>query len=246
LMNAERTDRIGFGDLRLTQRPEDFCYGVDAVLLADFVASGSKSSDHIMDLGTGNGIIPLILSHKSKTQHLYGLELQTKAYETACQNVLQNRLDGRIIMIHGNVKEIGLTLEPSLCGTMDRVVSNPPYMAYQRGLTNQNPAKTIARHEIAGDLRDFLGAAARLLKQKGHLYMIHRPGRMVDLFCIARELRLEPKELRLVCPKQGEPPNILMVHFLKGGGKELKILPSLSVYGPAGEYTDEIMAIYEK
>lgn len=245
-MKAERTDCIGFGDLRLTQRPEDFCYGVDAVILADFAASVSKPIETIMDLGTGNGIIPLILSHKTAAQKIYGLEIQEESYAVACKNIEENGLDGRIAMIHGNVKEIGRTLQPALHATMDMVVSNPPYMANQSGLINQNPAKTIARHETDGSLGDFLNAAVRLLRSKGHLYMVHRPSRMVDLFCFAREVGLEPKELRLVCPREGEPPNIILVHFVKGGGKELKILPTLNVYASDGKYTDEILKIYEK
>jgi tRNA1Val (adenine37-N6)-methyltransferase len=246
LMSTERTDKIGFGDLRLTQRPEDFCYGVDAVILADFAAQRAKSHMEIMDLGTGNGIIPLILSHKTPAKNIYGLEVQAGAYETACKNVDANGLSERIHIIHGNVKDIGLTLLPEWNGFMDLVVSNPPYMAHRGGLTNQNPAKTIARHETEGTLSDFIHASARLLKEKGHLCMIHRPNRLVDLFCMARNTGLEPKALRLVCPKQGESPNIVMVHFIKGGGKELRILPMLNIYQEDGHYTDEVMSIYEK
>lgn len=245
-MNAERTDCIGFGNLRLIQRPEDFCYGVDAVILADFAASGIKTHDTVMDLGTGNGIIPLILSHKTSAKRIYGLEIQTEMYEIACKNILTNGLEDRIDMIQGNVKDIGVSLHTELINTLDCIVSNPPYMAKQSGLTNINQAKTMARHETAGGLADFLKAASRLLKVKGHLYMVHRPNRMVDLFCLAREVGLEPKELRLVCPKPGASPNILLVHFLKGGGKELKILPTLNVYQSDGGYTEEILAIYEK
>jgi tRNA1Val (adenine37-N6)-methyltransferase len=245
-MNAERTDCIGFGDLRLIQRPEDFCYGVDAVILADFAASGIKAIGKVMDLGTGTGIIPLILSHKTAAKKIFGLEVQNDAYTVSCRNISANKLDDRITIIQGNVKDIGIDLYPELTGSMDVVVSNPPYMADQSALVNQNPAKTIARHEKSGNLDDFLSAAVRLLKNKGHLYMVHRPNRMVDLFCKAREFGLEPKELRLVSPKSGEAPNILLVHFIKGGGKELKILPTLNVYQADGEYTDEIMAIYEK
>ena len=245
-MNAERTDCIGFGDLRLIQRPEDFCYGVDAVILADFASGAIKSPVSIMDLGTGNGIIPLILSHKTVAKKIFGLEVQKKAYEIACKNICENGLDDRITIIQGDVVEIGLNLHPELLGKMDVVVSNPPYMANQSALTNHNPAKTIARHETSANLNEFLNASARLLKNKGHLFMVHRPNRMVDLFCHARAVGLEPKELRLVCPREGEPPNILLVHFIKAGGKELKILPTLNVYQPTGEYTDEILSIYEK
>jgi tRNA1Val (adenine37-N6)-methyltransferase len=245
-MNAERTDCIGFGDLRLIQQPEDFCYGVDAVILSDFAAVGQKSAKSIMDLGTGNGIIPLILSHKTDAKKIYGVELQEKAFDIACRNVAQNGLEDRITMIHGDVRKIGDNIRPELTGTLDMVVSNPPYMANQSGLTNLNDAKTIARHETVGTLADFLKTSARLLKSKGHLYMVHRPNRMVDLFCLAREEGLEPKELRLVSPRDGEIPNILLVHFVKGGGKDLKILPPLAVYKANGEYTSEILAIYEK
>jgi tRNA1Val (adenine37-N6)-methyltransferase len=245
-MKAERTDRIGFGDLRLIQRPEDFCYGVDAVILSDFAARGIKKHGTVMDLGTGNGVIPLILSHKTSAKKIFGLEVQADSYHLACKNILANGLDDRLAIIHGNVKDIGISLHPELYGIMDVVVSNPPYMAKQSALLNNNPAKTIARHEITANMNDFLHAAVRLLKNKGHLYMVHRPNRMVDLFCMAREIGLEPKELRLVCPKAGEPANILLVHFIKGGGKELKVLPTLDVYQPSGEYTDEILHVYEK
>jgi len=245
-MNAERTDCIGFGDLRLIQRPEDFCYGVDAVLLADFAVNGIKPHGKVMDLGTGNGIIPLILSHKTDVKVILGLEVQSDAYAVACKNVLSNKREDRITIIQGNVKDIRIGLYPELTGTMDVVVSNPPYMADQSGLVNQNLAKTIARHETSGNLEDFLNASQRLLKSKGHLYMVHRPSRMVDLLCKARELGLEPKEIRMICPKAGESPNILLVHFLKSGGKELKVLPTLNVYQSNGEFTEEIMSIYER
>ncbi len=245
-MNAERTDCIGFGDLRLMQRPEDFCYGVDAVILADFATNGIKPRGTVMDLGSGTGIIPLILSHKTSAKQIYGLEIQKEAFEVACKNIHANGLEDRITMIQGNVTDMGIHLCPELSGTLDCVVSNPPYMAQLSGITNNNRAKTIARHETAGNLADFLNAAARLLKMKGHLFMVHRPNRMVDIFCIAREVGLEPKEIRFVSPKPGEVPNILLIHFIKGGGKELKIIPTLNVYQTNGAYTKEIRSIYEK
>jgi tRNA1Val (adenine37-N6)-methyltransferase len=155
-------------------------------------------------------------------------------------------LNPRVTIIHGNVRDLGISICPELIGILDCVVSNPPYMANKSGLTNDNQAKSIARHETDGNLSDFLNAAARILKNKGHLYMVHRPNRMVDLFCQAREVGLEPKELRLICPRQGEAPNILLVHFIKAGGKELRILPNLNVYQPGGGYTDELLNIYEK
>lgn len=245
-MKAKRTDNIGFGNLRLDQQPEDFCYGVDAVILAAFAAKNCKSCNRIMDLGTGTGVIPLILSYKSPQSLIYGLEVQEESYRLATRNIAQNRLDERIRILFGNVKEIGIQLYPELCGNMDVVVTNPPYMEINGGIKNNNPAKTIARHEIAGDLTDFMSAAARMLKGKGHLFMVHRPSRLVDLFCTARSCGLEPKEIRMVSPKDGDSPNIVLVHCIKGGGKELKVLPSLSIYDASGGFTNEILEIYEK
>lgn len=245
-MKTKRMDNIGFGNLRLDQQPEDFCYGVDAVILAHFAAENSKNSRRIMDLGTGTGVIPLILSHKSPQSMIYGLEVQEESYQLAVRNIAQNRLEDRIQILCGNVKDVATALHPELRGIMDVVVTNPPYMEYNGGIKNNNPAKTIARHEIEGDLTDFMTAAARLLKGKGHLFMVHRPSRLVDLFCIARTCGLEPKEIRFVSPKEGEPANIVLIHLIKGGGKELKVLPPLFVYGTSGEFTDEILEIYEK
>lgn len=246
MMKAERMDLIGFGDLRLIQQPEDFCYGVDAVILSDFAAKGMKNAKSIMDLGTGNGIIPLILSHKKENTKIYGLEIQEGAFQIANRNVHINNLNPRVEMIQGNVRDIGAALCPELKENLDAMVSNPPYMENRGGIKNDNPAKTIARHETAGELGDFFEAAGRLLKHKGHFFLVHRPYRMVDLFCMARAVGLEPKEMRLVSPRMGEPPNIVLVHYIKGGGKELKIEPPLYIYTATGEYTDEILAIYEK
>ena len=199
-----------------------------------------------MDLGTGTGVIPLILSYKSPQSTIYGLEVQEESYRLALRNISQNKLTERVHILCGNVKEIGLELQPALLGKMDVVVSNPPYMKSNGGIKNNNPAKTIARHETVGDLTDFMRAASRLLKGRGHLFMVHRPSRLVDLFCTARDCGLEPKEIRMVSPKEGEKPNIVLIHCIKSGGNELKILPPLYIYSSSGEFTGEILKIYEK
>ncbi len=163
-MKAERMDFIGFGDLRLIQQPEDFCYGVDAVILSDFAAKGMKNAKSIMDLGTGNGIIPLILSHKRQTTKIYGLEVQDGAFQIANRNVYINNLNARVEMIQGNVRDIGAVLYPELKEALDAVVSNPPYMENHGGIKNGNLAKTIARHETVGELADFFQASATAIK----------------------------------------------------------------------------------
>lgn len=279
---AERIDNIGFGDLQLIQEPSEFCYGVDAVLLADFAARaarhggsqvggrngkadfavvatevGKAAGAHatgigtIVDLGTGTGIVPLILSYKTDAERIIGVEVQKGSYERAVRSAAQNGLEGRVSFVNCDVKDISKAVESvdvrriaSLKGTVDIVTSNPPYMKGSCGLTNSSDAKMIARHETTASLDDFLSCGAYLLKNHGSLFMVHRPSRLVDLFAGARKLGLEPKKLQMVSPKEGKPANIVLVQMVKGGGSELTILPELHVYTEEGEYTEELRARY--
>lgn len=235
----ERMDTIGFGNLRLIQKPEDFCYGVDAVVLSDFV--NAKEGDRIIDLGTGTGIIPLILSHKTQASQIYGVEVQEESYERACRNVILNNLDARVKILNCNVKTL-----PDEIGLFQVVISNPPYIQGLAGLKNSNEAKTIARHETLANLEDFICCASKLLQDKGDFYMVHRPSRLVDICCICRKYKLEPKEMRFVSPNTQKSPNIFLIHCVKNGGKQLKLLEPLYVYDKEGEYTKELLKIYEK
>lgn len=239
LYPGERLDEIGFSGLKLIQKPEEFCYGVDAVILADFAAG--KRHDHIVDLGTGTGIIPLVLSHKTRAERIYGIEYQQESWERAVRSAELNNLQDRLRFIRANVAEFS-----QLGGWADAVTANPPYMAGSGGLTNENMAKTIARHETVGTLKDFIACAGRLLRDKGDFYLVHRPSRLVDIFFLCRSCCLEPKELRLVAPRQGKTANIVLIHCVKNGGTELKLLPELYVYGQEGGYSQEIQQIYER
>ncbi len=237
----ERIDNIGFGDLKLIQNPSEFCYGVDAVLLADFAASIKlEGKVNAIDLGTNTGIVPLILSHKTDWK-LTGVEVQKGAYEMALRNVELNALRDRLNFVNSDIKDLNLDK-----ATFDVVTSNPPYMIGGSGVTSDNSPKMIARHETTADLEDFIRVSSELLKPKGHLFMVHRPSRMVDIFYYSRKYNLEPKEIKLVAPKEGEPANILLVHMIRGAGKELAILPNLFVYNADGSYTDELLKAYEK
>lgn len=238
---AERIDSIGFGDLKLIQNTEAFCYGIDAVLLADFAKV--KPGRRVCDLGTGTGVIPLILSHKTEASELIGVEVQEESFLRAQRNVELNHLQGRVRMICCNVKDISSSLDRGCC---DVVVSNPPYMGTVNGLKNDATEKTIARHETTADLRDFMEAASFVLKEKGDFYMVHRPNRLVDICQIGRELRMEPKHMQFVSPKRDAKPNILLVHFVKYGNAELKMMEPLSVYDDNGDYTEAILHIYER
>ncbi len=245
-MKEERIDNIGFGNLKLIQQPEEFCYGVDAVILSDFAAGCDPKT--AVDLGTGTGIIPLILSYKTNASRIVGLEVQPASYDRACRSVEMNKLAERLRMVCGDVKDTavaGLLLEAADSAEgVDLVTCNPPYMISGGALTSANPAKAIARQENLATLQDFVMAAAKLLKRRGHFYMVHRPSRLVDIMCSLREHKLEPKEMRMVAPKPGAEPNIVLIHAIKDAGAELKVLDTLFVHEPGGGYTKEINDIY--
>lgn len=243
---ALRFDETGFGKIGIFQEPEEFCYGVDAVLLADFAAQAANKKKHcrIMDLGTGTGIIPLILSHKTKADYIGCLEVQDHSFELVEKNVAHNHLENRIYPFHGDVSHFDQ--EEALAGTFDVVTTNPPYFIGGGGLSNSNPAKAIARRETTGTLDDFLRLAAKLLRDRGDFYMVHRPDRLIDIATGCRKYKLEPKELRFISGKPMEKANILLIHCVKHGNPELRILPPLAVHNVDGAYTDEILNIYER
>lgn len=238
---GKHIDEIGFGGLKLLQDTEGFCYGTDAVLLAYMVRS-VKDPKLIMDLGTGNGVVPLIISATTDAK-IYGVEIQERASALARESVRLNNLDGRIKITSGNVKDIGSIWREK--GQFDVVTMNPPYQEVNGGLISRNKEKAIARQEIEGQLKDFLKAADYLLKMGGHLFMVHRPSRLTDIICELRDLRIEPKELRLVTGKPKEKPNILMLHAVKGGRAELKILPEMAVRNNDGSFTEEMIKAYK-
>ncbi|MBN7774265.1 tRNA1(Val) (adenine(37)-N6)-methyltransferase [Clostridium aminobutyricum] len=249
LLEGERVDEIGFEGLKLIQEPNEFCYGVDAVILADFAARGTNQKSKMkaaVDLGTGTGIIPFVLSHKTSLEKIYGIEIQKNSFDRACRNAQMNRLSHKVHFIHADIANPIEELE-SLRGTFDVVTSNPPYMTGKAGLINENEAKRIARHETTADLESFVAAAAGLLKPRGHFYMVHRPSRLVDICFYCRKHRLEPKELRFVAPDKNSAANIMLVHCVKYGNPELKILEQLSIYKEDhSSYSEEILKIYER
>lgn len=241
LKEGERLDEIGFGDLRLIQKPKEFCYGIDSVLLAAFAEI--KKGERVIDLGTGSGVILLILSWRTEAAGLVGIELQEGSYDRACRTAALNHLSERIHMIRCDVKDAALRLGTEC---FDAAVSNPPYNRSGNALINENHAKTIARHETTAGLEDFIRGASELLKSRGSFYLVHRPSRLVDIFALSRKYGLEPKRLCLVSPKQGVSPNILLVHCVKGGNPELTVLPPLYVYSDEGGYTKEILEFMGK
>lgn len=241
----KRIDDIGFGGLKLVQDDEGFCYGTDAILLSYMLwrdERESKRASKIADLGTGNGIVPLILSSKTDA-HILGIDVQEEAIKLANETAELNNVAARLEFITGNVRDIKtLVSEP---GSFDIVTMNPPYTKAGTGLISENTAKAIARQEIAGSLTDFIAAADYLLKNGGHLYIVHRPTRLTDIVNTLRDYKLEPKEIQFVSGKRGEEPNIMLVCAIKGGRNELKILPEMTVRNDDGSFTEDMKAAYK-
>ena len=241
LEEGERLDDTGFGGLRLIQKPGEFCYGVDAVLLADFavVRKGQK----VVDLGTGTGIIPLILSHKTEASEIWGIEVQEDSWKRAVRMAKLNGLDDRLRFLCCDVKDAA---EKFSAESFDAVVSNPPYIRAVCGVQNENRAKNIARHETTAGLEDFILTASKLLRKGGSFFLIHRPDRIPDICWHCRNCGMEAKEMRLVCTDRNAKPSMVLVRCVKGGGNELRFQKPLYIYRANGSYTSEIEKIYER
>ena len=242
LEEQERIDDTGFGDLRIIQKKGAFCYGVDAVILSDFTVSIGKNLNQVCDLGTSTGIIPLIISHKNKKCHITGVELQKASAERAKRNVELNNLTDRIDIVNSDILDLG----QEFTRKFDTVVTNPPYMVSGNGLVNCNNEKMIARHETTANLEDFFRVSSKIVKEKGNLFMVHRPSRLPDLITLGRKYNFELKTMQMVVPKPGGTANIVLLHYSYLGGKELRLLPELPVHIENGDYSQRILEIYEK
>lgn len=247
----EREDDTGFGG-RIILQGDGFSYGVDAVLLAAF-ASGETGAKvprnrhkplRFMDLGTGNGILPLILSHKWREREerdtFFGIEKNPEAAGRARRTMERNGLADRITIIEGDILEEAAPYY----GTMDIVVSNPPY--FRASLCNEEEALRDARHETTAGIDAFAAEASKLLTHRGDFYLIHRPSRLADIFIALRAHRLEPKEMQFVLPHPGRAANLVLIHAVKDAGSELKLLPELVVHEADGGYTEELLRLYER
>lgn len=239
LKENERIDDLQLEGLKIIQNTKGFCFGMDAVLLANFcdIKKGSK----VVDLGTGTGIIPLLTWAKNKPQEVLALEIQEDVAEMATRSMELNNLQDTIKVLNIDLKK---ALEVLEVNSFDAVTSNPPYMPVGEGLTNPEDKKAISRHELMCNLEDVIRTASRLLKHNGRFFMVHRPHRIVDIFCLLRQYKLEPKSIRFVHPKVGEKPNILLIKSVKASKPELKFEKPLYVYNHDGSYTKEIYEIY--
>lgn len=239
ILEEERIEDIQFADLKLIQNPNGFCYGIDAVLLAKFC--DVKNGWRAVDLGTGTGIIPLLLARSAQFSEIFGIEIQSKVANMAQRSVWLNQLQESVKILNIDLNNVEDYLK---INSFDVVLSNPPYIAKNEGLINSDLTKALSRHEIKASLEDVISAAHNLLKPNGHFYLVHRPQRIVDILYFCRQYRLEPKKIRFVHPQKNKKPNIVLLHCVKYGKPELKFMNPLYVYEDTGCYTQEIYNIY--
>lgn len=239
LKPGERLDELQRNGYFLIQNPEKFCFGMDAVLLSGFAKV--KLKERAIDLGTGTGIIPILLEAKTKGEHFTGLEIQPESADMARRSVALNGLEEKIEIVEGDIKQASTLFGAS---SFHVVTSNPPYMTAQHGLTNEAEAKTIARHEVLCSLEDVIRESARLLMPGGRLYMVHRPFRLAEIISLMVQYKVEPKRMQLVHPYADKEPNMVLIEGLRGGKPRMTVERPLVVYQEPGKYTDEIYDIY--
>lgn len=239
LHEGERLDDLQREGLKLIQNPSWFCFGMDAVLLSAFAQV--KEEQECLDLGCGNGVIPILLAGKTQGKHFTGLEIQGDIAEMAVRSVRYNHLEDKVKIVTGDIKEA-----TSIFGaaSFDVITSNPPYLTQSHGLTNDADHKAIARHELKCTLEDVIDNATRLLKPGGHFYMVHRPFRLAEIICCMVAHRLEPKRMRLVYPFADKEPNMVLIEGVRGGNPRITVEKPLIVYEKENVYTREVRELY--
>ena len=235
----ERIDDLQRNGYRIIQKKKGFCFGMDAVLLSGFARV--KEGEVAVDLGTGTGIIPILLEAKTEGRHFTGLEIQEEVAEMASRSVALNDLQERVAIVRGDIKEASQLFGKA---SFDVVTSNPPYMNDQHGLKNPQEMKAISRHEVLCTLDDVCREAAALLKPGGRFYMVHRPHRLAEIISALKEYKLEPKRMKLVHPFIDKDANMVLIEAVRGGRSMMKVEAPIIVYKEPGVYTDEIYTIY--
>lgn len=235
----ETLDAIFQRKLVVVQSKRGYRFSLDAVLLAYFVEI--SGAERIMDLGTGNGVVALILASQNPSVQVIGLEVQARMVDRASRGVTLNRLKDRVEIVQGDVCSVVQNFAPQ---SFDIVVSNPPYRRLKSGRVNPNPERNIARHEVKASLRDFLSGGSYLLRRGGKMTLVYPAARAIDLFTGMRETDLEPRRLRFVHSFAGARAAFVLVEGVKGARPELEIMRPLVIYAKRQQYTDEIIAIF--
>lgn len=235
----ERLDDLQVKGYHIIQNPSKFCFGMDAVLLSNFARI--KKGEKVLDIGTGTGIIPILLEAKTEGEHFTGLEIQEESADMARRSVAYNHLEDKIDIVTGDVKEA-----VNLFGSVffDVVTTNPPYMIGAHGLQNKDSAKAIARHEVLCDLDDILRESAKVLRPGGRFYMVHRPFRLAEILSKMCAYKIEPKRMRLVHPYIDKEPNMVLIEGSRGGNSRMTVEPPLIVYREKNVYSEELLGEY--
>lgn len=239
LYEEERLDDLQRNGYKIIQNPKKFCFGMDAVLLSGFATV--KEEETVLDLGTGTGIIPILLEAKTPGRHFSALEIQEESADMARRSVQLNDLQDKINVVTGDIKEASKIFGSAV---FDVVTTNPPYMNNEHGLKNTNLPKAIARHEILCSLEDVIREGAKVLKPGGRFYMVHRPFRLAEIIRVLSKYKLEPKRMKLVHPFMDKEPNMVLMEAVKGGKPMIKVEKPLIIYKEPGIYMDEIYEIY--
>ena len=239
LKPGERLDDLQIKGYEIIQSPGRFCFGMDAVLLSAFAKV--KAGECVLDLGTGTGILPILLAAKTKGKHFTGLEIQPESADMARRSVALNHLEEKISIVEGDVREADQLFSAA---SFDVITSNPPYMTGSHGLVNPDMPKAIARHEICCTLEDLVSQTEKLLRPGGRFFMVHRPFRLAEIMTVLTAHHLEPKRMRLVYPFVDKEPNMVLLECIRGGKPRITVEKPLIVYKEPGVYQDEIYTIY--
>lgn len=242
LKENERIDDLQYKGLKIIQNTKGFCFGIDSVILSDF-AKNIKKGSQVVDLGTGTGIIGLLLCKKTELKEIVGVEIQKEVAEMANRSIKLNKLEDKFKILNTDINKI---FEDKLLekNKFDVVVMNPPYKEKGTGKINEVDSKIISRHEVKATLSDFIKVASNLLKDKGEIYIVHKPERMPDIIQKMRENKIEPKEIKTVYSNKKTEASLILIKGIKGANKFFKILEPLYIYEENGEYTKEIKEIY--
>ena len=241
IMDDERLDDLNCKNLKILQKKDGFCFGMDSVLLSIF-AKISRKNAIVADLGTGTGIISILVAGKQNPEKVYAVEIQEELVDMAKRSVKYNDLENKIDIINADI--VGIS-RGNFNKKFDYVISNPPYKKLNTGLINDNQKKLISRHEVKCTLKDVVNEASKLLKDKGVFYMVHRPDRLCDIFNAMRENKVEPKEIQLVHSHLEDEANLVLIKGVKCGNPSLKVLKPLIVYNENNEYTEELLKFYD-
>lgn len=239
IKETERIDELQRNGYRIIQDPGRFCFGMDAVLLSGFAKAGKQ--DKVLDIGTGTGIIPILMEAKTEARDFTALEIQEESADMAARSVRLNGLEDRIRVVTGDIRKADQLFAPSY---FDVITCNPPYMIAKHGLVNPEGPKAIARHEVTCTLEDVIGQAARLLKPGGSFYMVHRPFRLAEIISGLVARKLEPKRMQLVYPYVDKEPNMVLLQAVRGGKSRMEVEKPLILFDSPGVYTQQIREDY--